>query len=89
MLWVSLSKIYILALKILHIVNPNVTSMIHDNPKAPSVDDEATTVKASKMEEEQSEPSDSQDKTLKKPEEHGTMRNVSVGAGHHKKKQGR
>lgn len=48
--------------------DPNVTSMIDDNPKTPSVDDEAATVKASKTEEEQSESSNPQDKTLKKPD---------------------
>ncbi|KAK9194837.1 hypothetical protein WN944_005544 [Citrus x changshan-huyou] len=48
--------------------NPGSTSGISENPKASPVEKECTTVKTSKTEEEQSEPSTSQEKTLKKPD---------------------
>ncbi|CAL5367803.1 unnamed protein product [Camellia sinensis] len=44
------------------------TTVVNENPKTPSVDNEAATLKASKTEEEQSETSNSQEKTLKKPD---------------------
>ncbi|KAK3212646.1 hypothetical protein Dsin_017352 [Dipteronia sinensis] len=48
--------------------NPDATSGVSDNPKTPSVEKESSTIKNSKTEEESSEPSTSQEKTLKKPD---------------------
>lgn len=48
--------------------DPSACSVINDNPKTPSVDNESAAAKMSKTEEEQSETSDSQEKTLKKPD---------------------
>ncbi|KAK9272869.1 hypothetical protein L1049_003247 [Liquidambar formosana] len=47
---------------------PDAMSGINENPKTPSVDNETATLKTSKTEEEQSEISASQEKTLKKPD---------------------
>lgn len=48
--------------------NPDGASGISENPKTPSVEKESATLKASKTEEEHSESSNSQEKTLKKPD---------------------
>ncbi|PON96378.1 Zinc finger, Dof-type [Trema orientale] len=48
--------------------NSDATSGISENPTTPSVDKESATLTASKAEEEQSEASNSQEKTLKKPD---------------------
>lgn len=47
------------------ITEPNATSMLNENPKTPSAENEAVASKGSKSEEEQS---DNQEKTLKKPD---------------------
>ncbi|KAE9449284.1 hypothetical protein C3L33_18814, partial [Rhododendron williamsianum] len=46
----------------------NATEVVNENPKTPSFDNEAATTKTSKTEEEHSDTSNSQDKTLKKPD---------------------
>ncbi|CAK7327970.1 unnamed protein product [Dovyalis caffra] len=48
--------------------NPDATSETGENPKTPSIERESTALKTSKTEEEQSDTSNSQDKTLKKPD---------------------
>lgn len=49
-------------------MNSYPTPVIGENPKTPSVEKESATLNASKSEEEQSETSNSQEKTLKKPD---------------------
>lgn len=48
--------------------DPDANSGVNENPKTPSADKETATLKCSKNEEEQSETSISQEKTLKKPD---------------------
>ncbi|KAG5226933.1 cyclic dof factor [Salix suchowensis] len=48
--------------------NPDATSGTSENRKTPSVEKESTALKTSKTEEEQSDTSNSQEKTLKKPD---------------------
>lgn len=48
--------------------NTEAISGASDNPKTPSVEKESTALKASKTEEDQSETSNAQEKTLKKPD---------------------
>uniref|UniRef100_A0A6N2LBX0 Dof-type domain-containing protein n=1 Tax=Salix viminalis TaxID=40686 RepID=A0A6N2LBX0_SALVM len=48
--------------------NPDATSGTSENRKTPSVEKESTALKTSKNEEEQSDTSNSQEKTLKKPD---------------------
>uniref|UniRef100_A0A5B7ADB6 Putative cyclic dof factor 2 n=1 Tax=Davidia involucrata TaxID=16924 RepID=A0A5B7ADB6_DAVIN len=50
------------------ITDQNATPSTNENSKTPYVDKEAATLKSSKTEEEQSETSNSQEKTLKKPD---------------------
>ncbi|XP_057486814.1 cyclic dof factor 2-like [Actinidia eriantha] len=50
------------------LAHSNITAIVSGNPKTPSFDNEAGTSKTSKTEEEQSETSNSQEKTLKKPD---------------------
>ncbi|KAL6983000.1 hypothetical protein U1Q18_016394 [Sarracenia purpurea var. burkii] len=50
------------------ITDSNATVAVNENPKTPSVVNESATLKESKIEEEQSDGSNSQDKTLKKPD---------------------
>lgn len=50
------------------IAGSNAAAAENENPKTPSVDNEATPTKTSKTDEEQSDTSNSQEKTLKKPD---------------------
>ncbi|KAI3722409.1 hypothetical protein L2E82_33447 [Cichorium intybus] len=50
------------------ITDPNATSVLTDNTKTPSPENESATPKASKSEEDQSDTSNNQEKTLKKPD---------------------
>lgn len=50
------------------LTDPTSSSLTKESSKAPSVDSEAALAKASKAEDEQNETSNSQDKTLKKPD---------------------
>lgn len=57
----------VLPLSSKELTNPDAASRIVENPKTP-IDKETTTIKTLKAEEEQSETSNSQEKTLKKPD---------------------
>ncbi|KAF8399488.1 hypothetical protein HHK36_015354 [Tetracentron sinense] len=51
------------------LTDPDSSSGINENPKTPSADKESATLKTSRTEEEQSETSNSEEKTLKKPDQ--------------------
>ncbi|KAM7520720.1 hypothetical protein LguiB_019682 [Lonicera macranthoides] len=55
-------------LKAEEITDQNTSSVINENPKTPSVDNEVEILKSTKTEEEQSETSNTEEKTLKKPD---------------------